>query len=84
VGFNVLGFDDPVLRGDTDRDVARLPTFDLLDAIRARIAKSPALVGRQVSFMRHSARDQGLPWCGREVEALPGAASLSPEGGCRR
>jgi DEAD/DEAH box helicase domain-containing protein len=37
VGFNVLGFDYRVLRGYTDRDLAALPTFDLLDAVRARI-----------------------------------------------
>jgi DEAD/DEAH box helicase domain-containing protein len=37
VGFNVLGFDYRVLRGYTDRDLSALPTFDLLDAIHARI-----------------------------------------------
>ncbi len=37
VGFNALRFDYRVLRGYTDRDLARLPTFDLLDAIHARI-----------------------------------------------
>jgi DEAD/DEAH box helicase domain-containing protein len=37
VGFNVLGFDYRVLRGYTDRDLAALPTFDLLDAIHARL-----------------------------------------------
>jgi DEAD/DEAH box helicase domain-containing protein len=37
VGFNVLGFDYRVLRGYTDRDLERLPTFDVLDAVRERI-----------------------------------------------
>jgi DEAD/DEAH box helicase domain-containing protein len=37
VGFNVLGFDYRVLRGYTDRDLAALPTFDLLDAVHARL-----------------------------------------------
>ncbi|RIL07912.1 MAG: DEAD/DEAH box helicase [Proteobacteria bacterium] len=37
VGFNVRRFDYEVLRGYTDRDLARLPTFDVLDAIRDRI-----------------------------------------------
>ncbi len=37
VGFNVLGFDYRVLRGYTDRNLAGLPTFDLLDAIHGRL-----------------------------------------------
>jgi DEAD/DEAH box helicase domain-containing protein len=37
VGFNVLGFDYRVLRGYTDRELDRLPTFDVLDAVRERI-----------------------------------------------
>jgi DEAD/DEAH box helicase domain-containing protein len=37
VGFNVRRFDYQVLRGYTDDDLGRLPTFDLLDAIRDRI-----------------------------------------------
>jgi DEAD/DEAH box helicase domain-containing protein len=37
VGFNVLGFDYRVLRGYTDRELERLPTFDVLDAVRERI-----------------------------------------------
>lgn len=37
VGFNVLGFDYHVLRGYTDQEFRRLPTFDLLDALRERI-----------------------------------------------
>jgi len=37
VGFNARGFDYRVLRGYTDRDLGALPTFDLLDAIRARL-----------------------------------------------
>jgi DEAD/DEAH box helicase domain-containing protein len=37
VGFNVLGFDYRVLRGYTDRELERLPTFDVLEAVRERI-----------------------------------------------
>ena len=37
IGFNVLGFDYRVLRGYSDRDLAALPTFDLLDAIHGRL-----------------------------------------------
>lgn len=37
VGFNVLAFDYRVLRGYTDSALERLPTFDLLEAIRERI-----------------------------------------------
>jgi len=37
VGFNALGFDYRVLRGYTDRDLRALPTFDLLDAVHARL-----------------------------------------------
>ena len=37
VGFNVIRFDYQVLRGYTDMDFAELPTFDLLDAVHARL-----------------------------------------------
>jgi DEAD/DEAH box helicase domain-containing protein len=37
VGFNVLGFDYRVLRGYTDRELERLPTFDVLEGVRERI-----------------------------------------------
>jgi DEAD/DEAH box helicase domain-containing protein len=37
VGFNVRRFDYRVLRGYTDFDLGRLPTFDLLDEIHARL-----------------------------------------------
>jgi DEAD/DEAH box helicase domain-containing protein len=37
IGFNVNRFDYRVLRGYTDRDLAVLPTFDLLDAVHARL-----------------------------------------------
>ena len=42
VGFNVRRFDYRVLRGYTDLDLARSPTFDLLDAIHGA-ARLPAL-----------------------------------------
>ncbi|MCZ6783784.1 MAG: ribonuclease H-like domain-containing protein [Proteobacteria bacterium] len=37
VGFNVKRFDDPVLAGYTDDDLAALPTFDVCEAIQKRI-----------------------------------------------
>jgi DEAD/DEAH box helicase domain-containing protein len=37
VGYNICRFDYSVLRGYTDRDFDALPTFDMLDAIHARI-----------------------------------------------
>jgi DEAD/DEAH box helicase domain-containing protein len=37
IGFNVIRFDYQVLRGYTDQDFAELPTFDLLDAVHARL-----------------------------------------------
>jgi DEAD/DEAH box helicase domain-containing protein len=43
VGFNVLRFDYKVLRGYTDRDLAALPTYDMLEGIRQRIGFRLAL-----------------------------------------
>jgi DEAD/DEAH box helicase domain-containing protein len=43
VGFNVRRFDYKVLRGYTEDDLQRLPTFDLLDAIHARLGFRVAL-----------------------------------------
>jgi DEAD/DEAH box helicase domain-containing protein len=37
VGFNVRGFDYRVLRGYTDLDFERVATFDLLEAVQARL-----------------------------------------------
>jgi DEAD/DEAH box helicase domain-containing protein len=37
VGFNVRRFDYAVLRGYTDRDLTRLPTFDMLEAIHRQL-----------------------------------------------
>ena len=37
VGFNVRRFDYHVLRGYTDRDLSKLPTFDLLEALHGRL-----------------------------------------------
>jgi hypothetical protein len=37
IGFNVHRFDYRVLRGYTGRDLSALPTFDLLDAVHARL-----------------------------------------------
>ncbi|MEN8181720.1 MAG: DEAD/DEAH box helicase [Myxococcota bacterium] len=43
VGFNVRRFDYHVLRGYTDEDLEALPTFDLLEAIHARLGFRIAL-----------------------------------------
>ena len=43
VGFNVRRFDYRVLRGYTDEDLTKLPTFDLLDAIHSRLGFRVAL-----------------------------------------
>jgi DEAD/DEAH box helicase domain-containing protein len=37
VGFNIQRFDYAVLRGYTDRDLTRLPTFDMLDAVHRQL-----------------------------------------------
>ncbi len=37
VGFNIRRFDYAVLRGYSDRDFDAFPTFDMLDAVRARL-----------------------------------------------
>jgi DEAD/DEAH box helicase domain-containing protein len=65
VGFNVLGFDYRVLRGYTDRDLAALPTFDLLDAIHARLGFRLALghLGEETLGVAKSADGlQSLRW----------------------
>ncbi len=43
VGFNVRRFDYHVLRGYSDSDFSRLPTFDVLDAVHRRLGYRLAL-----------------------------------------
>jgi DEAD/DEAH box helicase domain-containing protein len=63
VGFNVLGFDYRVLRGYTDRDLAALPTFDLLDAIHARL-------GFRLSLGHLGEETLGVPKAGDGLQSL--------------
>jgi DEAD/DEAH box helicase domain-containing protein len=43
VGFNIISFDYAVLRGYTDADLSKLPTFDMLAAIHQRLGYRLAL-----------------------------------------
>lgn len=43
VGYNILGFDYEVLRGYTDRDLASLPSRDLMRDLEARLGFRPKL-----------------------------------------
>lgn len=43
VGYNLRGFDYEVLRGYTDRDLQRLPTFDLMLDLEERLGFRPRL-----------------------------------------
>ncbi len=43
VGYNVVGFDYEVLRAYTDEDLQRLPTFDLMLDLEARLGFRPKL-----------------------------------------
>jgi DEAD/DEAH box helicase domain-containing protein len=63
VGFNVRRFDYAVLRGYTDRDLARLPTFDLLDAVHARL-------GFRVSLGHLAAQTLGAEKTGDGLDAI--------------
>jgi DEAD/DEAH box helicase domain-containing protein len=63
VGFNVLGFDYRVLRGYTERDLSALPTFDLLDAIHARL-------GFRLSLGHLGEETLGMPKTGDGLKAL--------------
>jgi hypothetical protein len=63
IGFNVLGFDYRVLRGYTDRDLAALPTFDLLDAIHARL-------GFRLSLGHLGEETLGMPKTGDGLQSL--------------
>jgi DEAD/DEAH box helicase domain-containing protein len=43
VGYNIVGFDYEVLRGYTDKDLAGLPTFDLMYDLEERLGFRPKL-----------------------------------------
>jgi len=43
VGYNIKGFDYEVLRGYTDHDLQRLPTFDIMFDLEARLGFRPKL-----------------------------------------
>lgn len=43
VGYNIIGFDYQVLRGYTDRDLAALPTLDLMADLEHRLGFRPKL-----------------------------------------
>lgn len=65
VGFNVLRFDYHVLRAYSDRDLRRLPTFDLLDAIHDRLGFRISLghLGEETLGMAKNADGlQALAW----------------------
>jgi DEAD/DEAH box helicase domain-containing protein len=63
VGFNVLRFDYRVLRGYTDRDLSALPTFDLLDAVHARL-------GFRLGLGHLGEETLGVPKAGDGLQAL--------------
>jgi DEAD/DEAH box helicase domain-containing protein len=73
VGFNVRRFDYHVLRGYTDRDLSKLPTFDLLEALHGRLGFRVSL-GHLATETLGSAKSadglQALDWWknGRLVE----------------
>lgn len=63
VGFNVRRFDYGVLRAYTDRDLERLPTFDVLDAVHARL-------GFRVSLGHLAAETLGAGKTGDGLDAI--------------
>jgi DEAD/DEAH box helicase domain-containing protein len=63
VGFNARRFDYRVLRGYTDRDFEALPTFDLLDAIHARL-------GFRLSLGHLGEETLGVPKAGDGLQSL--------------
>lgn len=87
VGFNVLRFDYAVLRGYTDADPARFPTFDLLTDVHARVGfRLPMghLAQETLGIAKSADGLQSLAWwkeglaqkvadyCRRDVEILRG------------
>jgi len=43
VGYNIIGFDYEVLRGYTDKDLMKLPTFDIMFDLEERLGFRPKL-----------------------------------------
>jgi DEAD/DEAH box helicase domain-containing protein len=87
IGFNVRRFDYEVLRGYTEESLARLPTFDVLDAIRDRIGfrlplghlaeenlgQPKGADGLQaLAWWREGRVDEIERYCRRDVELLRG------------
>ena len=85
VGFNVLRFDYAVLRGYTDDDPARFPTFDLLADIHRRIGfrlpmghLAEETLGvpksadglQSLAWWREGQVDRVTDYCRRDVEIL--------------
>jgi len=85
VGFNVIRFDYKVLRGYTDADLAALPTFDMLDAVHARLgfrlplshlAEETLGAGKSadglqsIAWWREGRHDLVADYCRRDVEIL--------------
>ena len=85
VGFNVRRFDYRVLRGYTDRDLAALPTFDMLDAVHARLGHRLSLAHlaeetlgagksadglQSIAWWREGRHDLVESYCRRDVEIL--------------
>jgi DEAD/DEAH box helicase domain-containing protein len=85
VGFNVRRFDYAVLRGYTERDLERLPTFDLLDAVHARLGFRDSLghlatetLGEEksgdglaaIGWFREGRSDDLRRYCERDVALL--------------
>jgi len=60
VGFNVKRFDYLVLRGYTDEDLGRLATFDLLEALHARLGFRVSLGHLAEQTLGASKRGDGL------------------------
>jgi DEAD/DEAH box helicase domain-containing protein len=85
VGFNVRRFDYLVLRGYTDEDLESIPTFDVLEALHARLGfrvslghlasetlgESKSADGLQaLAWWREGRRDAVEEYCRRDVALL--------------
>ena len=85
IGFNIVRFDYRVLRGYTDDDLTRLASFDMLDAIHARLgyrlplahlAEETLGIGKSgdglqsIAWWREGQRERVADYCRRDVEIL--------------
>jgi len=85
IGFNIRRFDYLVLRGYTDRDLQALATFDMLDAIHARLGYRLSLAHlaeetlgagksgdglQSIAWWREGRHDLVESYCQRDVEIL--------------